>query len=64
MIKYLLSKNGMEEIFNLKAYDKNNIQNLNGNYYKLNIIVTKDFKIYFNSNGRQYLYNKGNTYFF
>jgi len=60
MIKYLLSKDDMENVFNLKTYDKNNIQNLNGNYYKLNVIVTNDFKIYFNSKGKQYLYHNGN----
>lgn len=59
MIKYLLSKDDMENVFNLKTYDKNNIQNLNGNYYKLNVIVTNDFKIYFNSKGKQYLYHNG-----
>lgn len=59
MIKYLLTKDGMENVLNLKTYDKNNIQNLNDNYYKLNIIVTKDFKIYFNSKGKQYLYHNG-----
>lgn len=59
LMKHLLSKKDMNLLLNLKTYDKSNIDNINGNYYKLSLIMTNDKKVYFNSQGKQYLYYKG-----
>jgi len=56
MIKYLLSKRDMEYLLNLRTYDKSDINKLNANKYKVNVIVNSAKNVYFNSNGQQYIY--------
>lgn len=60
LVNLMSSKKDIQDASNLKTFTKYNFDNLNGNTYKLDVIITKDYKIYFNSpNGKQYSYSKG-----
>lgn len=60
IMKYLLSKSDMDTLLlNLKTYDKSKIDNINGNKYNLDLLVTEDNKVYFNSKNNKYLYENG-----
>jgi len=59
IMNQIISNIDMEDMSNLKTYDKNNFDNLNGNTYNLDIVVMNDNKVYFNSNGKKYLYSNG-----
>jgi hypothetical protein len=56
MIKYLLTKRDMGLLLNLKTYDKSEINRINGNKYKINVLVNSQKEVYFNSNNKQYIY--------
>ncbi len=55
----LLLKDNNSLLLNLKNYDKSNIDNINGNKYNLDLLVTDDNKIYFNAKNNKYLYEDG-----
>lgn len=56
MIKYLLTKKDMEFLLNLQTYDKSEINRINGNKYKINVLVNSQKEVYFNSKNQQYVY--------
>lgn len=57
VMKKILSHREMDVLLNLQNYDKSNVQQLNGNFYKLNLIVSSDHKFYFNCKDTQYVYD-------
>lgn len=61
VMKQIISQKEMDFLLNLRTYDKSNVQQLNGNFYKLDLIMTADHKFYFNSNGNQYVYDHMNN---
>lgn len=61
IMKQIISQREMDFLLNLRTYDKSNVQQLNGNFYKLDLIMTADHKFYFNSKDNQYVYDHMNN---
>jgi hypothetical protein len=56
----MVSKKDIQDTLNLKMYNKHHFDNLNGNTYHLDLVITDDYKIYFKSNHKkEYVYSNG-----
>ena len=56
----MISKKDIQETINLKNYNNHRFDNLNGNTYHLDLVISDDYKIYFKSNeNKEFIYSNG-----
>lgn len=56
----MVSKKDIQETINLKNYSNHHFDNLNGNTYHLDLVISDDYKIYFKSHqNKEFIYSNG-----